>query len=230
MKRSTLATLVLGAALLGVSACSSPSKQKKAVRQVDSFLDRIETIHVESEISSERAHSALETLHLIVSPEFSGDSLAAYEDFVDAIEASEDQAEELRSQVGPLEKSADKVFGQWAEDLDGFTSDAMRRRSEARLETTRARYTEILGAMDEAQGAYDRFNLGLRDHAFFLSHDLNPSAVAEIMDEVDALGAEADALDRQLEACREAVRAYVQASSMARPVPSTSESAFRAEG
>ena len=208
-------TLLL-TAVVGLSACASVSKEMDGLRDVDTLVNRIEHVHVETELAQARSHEALASLRTIVDPDFAGDSLASFGEFVDALERSEDQADLLRQSVKPMQKSADSVFERWSEDLDAFSSPAMRRRSEDRLETSRARFESVVAAHETAQAAIDAFNLGLRDHVIYLEHDFNPGSVAEIQDEVALLDQRIEGLDVDIAASLAASRQYVQASALPR--------------
>jgi len=64
-----LTTLVL------LTACVNSGKDKnsKSLKRVDRLLDRIEAVYVNSELSAERMHDAVDRLYLLASPDFEGD-------------------------------------------------------------------------------------------------------------------------------------------------------------
>ena len=150
---------------------SFSGKKRDGLVRVDELLEKIEQVHVETEVSKESVRESMRTLRTLVAPDFGGDALESYESFVKAIEKSEGQAAALRKSVEPMEKTAEQVFADWAKSLESFSNAEMRERSQLRLENTRERYEAIVSAVEPAQWAYDALNRTLRDHALFLSHD-----------------------------------------------------------
>lgn len=215
-------------AMLAFSACSSvPSaadvsnffdvgfgKKSAGLDKVDDLLDRIERVHVEAELSRETSDAAMNALRSICDPEFSGEALDAYTEFVKTIDDSEKQADKLRKSIGPMKKTAESVFAAWASDLEGFGSAEMRQRSQQRLEQTRQRYVAISTSVDPALWAYDALNHDLRDHALFLSHDFNSAAIADLSGEVDTLSHDSDELTKRLDKCLKACEGYIRSSAL----------------
>jgi len=125
-----------------------------------------------------------------------------------------------------MHASAESVFTQWAADAAELRIDSLRARSLARLDETRVRYAAIIAAVDQAQKAYDAFNVGLRDHATYLQNDFNAASVADIQEELHTLSKWAGELHVRLDACMQACERYVAASAL----PGTVEVAEGTEG
>ncbi len=212
-RRTSQSAVLIALAVLG--GCSSTSKrQTDDLRAVDDLVGRIERVYVESEVSKERVGEAMRSLRTLTAPDFAGDPVAAYEGFVFTIEASEDQASELTECIEAMEEDAASVFKSWQKDLDSFQSQALRSRSEARLAETRARYSEIVAAVEPVRTGYEEVNAGLRDHATYFGHDFNPRAVSDLAPETTALDQRASALNRALDVCLERTLAYVQSAAL----------------
>jgi hypothetical protein len=113
-----------------------------------------------------------------------------------------------------MKKVADGVFLEWTENLESCGSLKMRQQSQNRLERTRARYEAVESAVVAALLTYDAFNGDLNDHALFLEHDFNSASIAMVAGEVDGLVFRSQELDRRLDACGAAARAYVEASAL----------------
>ena len=90
----------------------------------------------------------------------------------------------------------------------------MRRRSQARLEDTRKRYSTILAAAEPAQWEYDALNLGLQDLAVFMGHDLNSSSLAAISEEVQMLADQYVELDKRFVEVMSTAGEYVQSAAL----------------
>lgn len=231
MKPASLKKPVLLAALvLATTACESVSggvsgvsnffessfsgKKKDGLVRVDELLLKIEQVHVETEVSKETVRESMRALRTLVAPDFGGDALGSYDAFVKAIEQGEKQAVALRKSVEPMEKTAEQVFSDWAKSLESFSNAEMRERSQLRLENTRERYEAIISAVEPAQWAFDALNRTLRDHALFLSHDFNATAVTELEGEVEGLMKHASQLDKRFDATLKAAKRYVRSTAL----------------
>jgi signal transduction histidine kinase len=113
-----------------------------------------------------------------------------------------------------MQESAGLVFEQWKQDVAKIQNERLRQRSEARLAVARERYDAIAKVAVPTQTHLDGYVKTLRDHATFLAHDLNTSALDEIQSEVVVVGRLAESLDRSLDACLAAARTYVERAAL----------------
>lgn len=197
-----------------LAACSGPTEKAESVQRVDDLLAHVESVQVDAVVSKEMTHGALDQLDAICSPSFAGDAKEAYGQLLDRIESSEKQARQLKASIEPMRLSAESVFRQWATDLDAFGNTRMRQRSQMRLDETQARYRTVQATAQSALISYDAFNNDLRDHALFLSHDMNVSAVTELSGDLKLMRDVLIELDARLDACASAARAYVEAAAL----------------
>jgi hypothetical protein len=200
--------------LLLLAACAGQTEKAESVQRVDDLLAHVESVQVDSVVSKERARAALDQLEAICSPNFAGDAKEAYGMLLERIEGSEKQARQLRASIEPMRLSAESVFRQWATDLDHFGSTRMRQRSQTRLDETQARYRTVQATAQSAQISYDAYNGDLRDHALFLSHDMNVAAVSELSGDIKLMRDVLTELDDRMDACASAARAYVEAAAL----------------
>jgi hypothetical protein len=184
------------------------------VRRVDDLLAHVESVQVDAVVSKEATHAALDQLDALCSPTFTGDAKVAYGELQVCIERSQKQARQLRASIEPMRLSAESVFRQWTTDLEAFGSSRMRQRSQMRLDETQARYRTVQATAQSALISYDAFNNDLRDHALFLSHDMNASAVAELAGDIKLLREVLLELDARMDACASAARAYVESAAL----------------
>lgn len=196
------------------AACAGTSERSESVEQVDELLTRIERVQAETAVAKEAAHTALTELCTLVSPNFKGDAATAFAKFLTAAEASEEQGETLRDATEPMQDAAAEVFQRWTKDMESFGNSRMRQRSQTRLDETRTRFQSIVGASQAAQIALDAFHDDMRDHALFLRHDLNSTAVASLRGDVRELNDQVKGLDTRFDATTAAARAYVEAAAL----------------
>ena len=201
-------------ALLGASACQSASKGSVGLKRVDDLVSRIEAVHVEVELSRATMEEALNSLKVIAVPDYQGDIMLAFDDYMRAVEASKEQATALRAVVIPMRRAAEPFFTQWEANMNDFASPTMRERSRDRQIAARARYDTIVEALEPLQTTYDVFNLTLNDIGLFLEHDFNAGAILGITGEVRSLENMAGELNGRMNTCLEAARSYVQNNSL----------------
>ena len=218
-----LPTLRNGAAALllltSLSACSNLSnlfveQEDESLRRVDTMLASIEKVHVETVLARRRMADAVETLTVIISPDFGGDALAAYASFIDAIQSSEKQEAQLIASVVPMKAAAQAVFSDWTADLRAFRSEHMRENSQARLDDTLARYGELLTELEPAQEGLNLFNAVLHDHALFLGNDFNAASVSALGSDYANLQRRMAMLDQQFLSSQQAAKRYVMSSAL----------------
>lgn len=215
------ATRVSSLFLLALGACASGGSRESAPVQVDAMVTWIERVHVESERARQTIGESFERLNTLAAGRFTKEPAAvAYARFVQSIDAAEQQARRFREVVTPMLESAQPVFAQWQADLRTITNERMRQRSELRYAVTKERYDAIASVAVPAQQQFEAYVKALRDHASFLAHDLNAGALDDIQDEVKLVARSAQELDRNMESCQAAARAYVEQSSLpAAPAP-----------
>ncbi len=208
--------LALSSLLLasGFSSCSSAAKASLGLRRVDDLVTCIEHVQVESDVARDRLRSAVYGLHGVLDPKREIDVVSAFSEFALAIDQSEEQAAALRDAIGPMQKAAEPFFEKWQDDMEEFSSGALRERSRARMERTRERYDAIVAVSVPVQDEYDALNTNLRDHALFLGHDLNQASLDEIRGDVKTLTRHAAKVDSLLEQTIEACLAYAEASNL----------------
>lgn len=216
MRQLTIATsiaLVLPALMLA-GGCTTTTEKSQSLQRIDDLLAQVERVQVESLVGKEKARAAIDQLDTLVAPEFAGDPAQVYAQLLTAIEQSETQDRTFASAISPLSSTAEQMFMQWTSDLEAFGNSRMRERSHMRLEETRTRYQTVLNASNAAHVSYEAFNADLRDHALFLGHDFNSTALSSLKADVLALKERSNELDARFDACANAAKAYVEAAAL----------------
>lgn len=198
--------------LLFSGACAGPTEKAQSVQRVDDLLAYIERVQVDSVVSKEMARAAFDQLDVLCSPSFAGEAKDAYAQLLERIENSEKQARTFRASIEPMRMSAESVFRTWTADLERFGNTRMRQRSQMRLDETQARYRSVYATAQSALISYLAFNGDLRDHALFLSHDMNAASVGELAGDVKLMGDVLTELDGRMDACANSARAYVEST------------------
>ncbi len=201
--------------LLGLAACASGGGKEAALEQADQMVAWIERVHVEAERSRQAIGDSFERLNVLAAGRFDKEPAAVvYARFAQSIDGVEQQCRRFREVVGPMLETARPVFKRWEADLQTIGNDRLRQRSELRYAVAKERYDAITAAAVPAQEQFEGFVGALRDHAAFLAHDLNAGSLGEIQDEVKLVASSARELDRSMEQCQAAARAYVEQSAL----------------
>lgn len=209
-----LATVIFALSCLFAS-CASGSRQQNAPVQVDELVSWIERVHVEAERSRLAIGDSFERLNVLAGGNFAKEAATvSYARFVQSIDAAEEQARRFRENVAPMLAAGEPVFREWQASIAAISSERLRQRSELRFAVTKERYDAIVKAAVPAQEQFDAYVKSLRDHATFLAHDLNASALDEIQAEVKLVASSARDLDRLMESSQAASRAYVENAAL----------------
>ncbi len=194
---------VIGAMMVGaVSGCSSTGiaiREKLGYAKREQLVNRVEDARDSQEEAKEQFASALDEF-LAVTRADGGELEKRYRTAQKSYERSEDRAEEVRDRIRDVERVAGALFEEWEDELDEYSSDSLRRRSERTLKETRGQYDRLIGVMREAAGKMDPVLAALKDQVLFLKHNLNARAIASLGETTRELETDVAALIREMEA------------------------------
>lgn len=201
-------TRLLALALLGLTlvACQSAyygTMERFGVHKRDILVDRVERAQEAQQEGQEQFESALEQFRSV--RDFDGGELQEIYNRLNAeFEASEAAAERIRNRVASVEDVAEDLFDEWTDELELYSSDSLRRDSEAQLRATRQRYERLMTAMRRVESSLDPVLDTLRDNVLYLRHNLNSQAIASLQGELDTINTDVERLIRDMqEAIRE---------------------------
>ena len=190
----TLIVLPLFAVLL--PACNSAyyaAMEKVGFEKRDILVDRVEDARDAQEDAQEQFTSALEQFSALVDFD-GGDLQELYESLSDEYEDSRDAAARVSERIDRIEDVGNDLFTEWAEELEEYSSDRLRRDSERKLRDTQGRYENVLSAMRRAEGRMDPVLDALQDNVLYLKHNLNASAIGALQGELGDIRGEVDRL------------------------------------
>ena len=120
-----------------------------------------------------------------------------------SIQKEMENTEKRRAKIGEeaakMNAEADALFKDWTNSTAAIESPDLRKRSEERLNATKASYAEIGTAAQKAGDMYGPFMKALQDQITFLGHDLNPDAVASLKPDAAKLNEKADQLIKSID-------------------------------
>jgi hypothetical protein len=122
-----------------------------------------------------------------------------YKTLIREYELAEKRANEVNLQIAAVEQSAETMFAEWEADLSEYTTEALRKSSEEKLASARARYEKLMTTMNSTEEKMRPILATLRDHVLFLKHSLTSEGVASLQGSVASLQADLDSLHEGIE-------------------------------
>ncbi|KAF4516211.1 hypothetical protein B566_EDAN000450 [Ephemera danica] len=171
---------------LGLAACDTAyiaTMEKMGYAKRDILSSRVKSARNAQEDAKKEIQSALEQFGQVVGYQ-GGDLEATYKKLNSELNSSEDSAEAVRKRIKDVESVADSLFAEWKTELGQYSNAELRRKSEEKLTQTKARYSDMLGAMKKAEQRIDPVLKPLRDQVLYLKHNLNARALAAIKGEL----------------------------------------------
>lgn len=185
---------------LGLSACDTvyiAMMDKMGYAKRDILSSRVKSARDAQEEAKKDIQSALDQFGKVVAYQ-GGDLETTYKKLSSELQNSEDSAEAVRKRIRDVESVADSLFSEWETELGQYSNAGLRRKSEAKLTHTKARYKDMLGAMNRAEQRIDPVLRPLRDQVLYLKHNLNAHALAAMKGELVKVDAQVDRLVREM--------------------------------
>ena len=183
MHVSSFSTVLRLTVLVGViltTGCSTVyygALEKVGIEKRELLADRVEDTQESQKEAKEQFASALEQL-LALTGDNGGDLKLSYDRLADELDESEDRAKEVRNRIAGVRSVAEALFDEWEKELNQYTSQTLRSRSESTLRDTRRRYDRLVMLMQRAADRMEPVLATLRDQVLFLKHNLNAQTVA----------------------------------------------------
>ncbi len=201
--------------LLLLAACATSGGLQQGPVDVEAMNTWVEKVHIESARAREAIGESLQRLNTLAAGKFDRDpATIVYARFVQAIDVADQATRHFRGSVGPMQQAALPIFEQWEKNLTTIGNERLRQRGQMRCAVAKERYEAIAKVAVPAQDGFEQYVKGLRDLATFLAHDLNAAAIDDIQDEVKLVQRQAHGLDRDMQSCAEAARAYVEQATL----------------
>jgi hypothetical protein len=200
---------IVALALVAATACASAyykAMETFGYEKRDILVGRIEGTQEAQQDAETRFTDALEQFQAVIGAS-GGELERAYDKLSAEYERSEAAAATVRERIGEVKQVANDLFVEWTDELDEYSSDKLRRKSQQQLQGTQQRYGELIGKLDAAAERMDPVLATLHDQVLFLKHNLNAQALGSLEQTAADLEHEVDLLIRDMrEATAEADR------------------------
>ncbi len=191
-----LCFLVLAA--LGCQKAYYGAMEKFGVHKRDIMVDRVEEARDSQQEAKEQFKSALEQFSQVLN--YKGGKLEdKYKTLQAEYDKSEAKANEVRKRIDAVEDVSEALFDEWENELDQYSSKALRRDSEKKLAKTRKQYDQLLKAMRMAESKIDPVLTAFRDQVLYLKHNLNAQAIASLQSELVTVESDIADLIKEME-------------------------------
>jgi predicted nucleic acid-binding Zn-ribbon protein len=109
------------------------------------------------------------------------------------------QAKRVRERIDSVEQVAEDLFSEWEDELDEYSSPALRADSKRLLEQTQRRYAALIRTMRQAERSMEPVLNVFQDQVLVLKHNLNAQAVGSLRRELSSIEEQTAALVKQME-------------------------------
>jgi len=127
------------------------------------------------------------------------------------LDRSEAKAAAVSARISDVENVAEDLFAEWKSELDKYTNRELRRSSEQSLKETQARYSQLIGAMKQAERKIDPVLSAFRDQVLFLKHNLNAQAIASLQGELVSIESNVASLIKEMDASIAEANTFINA-------------------
>lgn len=182
----TLGLLFLAVVLTACSTAYYNTMEKFGVHKREILMDRVIEARDTQEDAQEQFKSALEQFKSVVKVD-GGELEKVYQRLNSEYEKSDAAANEIRDQIAGIESVADALFDEWEDELKEYSDRSLRNDSEQKLKATRAKYSQLVKAMKQAEDRLTPVLSTMYDQVLYLKHNLNARAVRALQDEVIAI-------------------------------------------
>ncbi len=118
------------------------------------------------------------------------------------MESTNKRRTKIGEEAAKMNAEADTFFKDWTNSAAAIESPDLRKRSEERLQATKASYTEIGTVGQKAADLYGPFMKALQDQITYLASDLNPAGIASLKPDAAKLNERANELIKSIGALR----------------------------
>ncbi len=208
--RPMLLLLLVMLVLSGCQAAYFNTMEKFGYHKRDILVSRVEDARDSQYEAKDQFRSALERFSEVTG--FKGGSLEEkYNQLNEEYLRSKEKSEAVSRRITSVEDVAEALFEEWEEELNQYNSDSLRRSSRQKLDQTRSRYRQLIGAMKKAEAKIAPVLTTFNDQVLFLKHNLNAQAITSLREEQASVETDVSALIREMETSIREADAFISA-------------------
>ena len=203
--------MALAGIIMAFSGCSSiyyGRKKKIGVHKRDIMVDRVKAARDAQGETKKQFLTAMEQFKSVVHCQ-GGDLEKEYNTLNVTLKRSEAGADDVRKRIRSVEEVSQALFNEWRDEIKQYASDTLRAASQRQLDSTRAKYTQLIAARKQAEAKLDPVLTPLRDQVLFMKHNLNARAISALDGELGAIQSNVDRLVRDMESAIAEADAFI---------------------
>ncbi|MCF6194268.1 MAG: DUF2959 domain-containing protein [Kangiellaceae bacterium] len=104
------------------------------------------------------------------------------------LEFCQARSDDVSSRIALIEEVSASLFNEWDEELQQYSSRALRSKSRQQLKTSRQQYSRLIKTMRKAESRIHPVLSAFKDQVLFLKHNLNAKAIAALQHEFIEIG------------------------------------------
>ncbi len=214
---ASLRSLATAGCLLLLAGCQSTGTEGQ--RQADELSQRVDA-YAKSMTQAKTEFEALLASHDKLVTATTGDLNAMYGDFQRNLATMENRRTTMRQQREQLRATAQQYFANWQAQAAQITNEDLREKSAERMKETQERYEQIHSVVEKGIQAYEPILAQLKDHAQYLSVELNFEAANSLQRNAGKVRSASEDVVEAADAVIAAADNYVKAAAArAEPPP-----------
>lgn len=194
--------------LTGCQTAYYGTMEKLGIHKRDIMVDRVEAARDAQTEAKEQFQSALEQFTTTLNYK-GGDLEEKYETLNRVYENSKDKAETVHNRIAKVEDVSEALFKEWEEELSQYSSDRLRKDSQAKLNRTKKLYNQLINSMKRAEKKIEPVLTAFHDQVLYLKHNLNAQAIASLQNELVAVEEDIASLVKEMEAAIQEANAFI---------------------
>ena len=198
----------------GCSAVKYNALEKVGIHKRDLLVGNVEDARDAQKEAQEEFKDALEQFGSVVRIEETG-LKKAYDRLSGEYEDAQAAAEDVSEEIDEVERVADDLFDEWADENKLYTDANLRRDSEASLRNTRERYKELLATMKASEKSMEPVLATFRNNVLYLKHNLNAQAIGSLEGTFSTLQGDVDRLIAQMNRSIERSNQFIREMNVA---------------
>jgi hypothetical protein len=213
MKRLSLGPGVVGAAIVLSFAVKAHPQDDQGVKQVEQVTKKAGAMVQAIAGTKIQLMKTMDVYNALMADDAT-DRKGTYKKLQQEMATTDKRRAEIGLRADEMKVEADMLFKSWAESAAAISSADLRKRSEERLQKTKASYAQIGTVGQKAAEMYGPVMKALQDQVTFLGHDLNPSSVASLKPDAAKLNEQAKELTKRID---ETITTANEATAALRP-------------
>lgn len=203
---------LLAVSLTTLTSCSAlyyGTMEKVGRHKREILVDRVESANKSQVKAQEEFQTALEKFKSVV--DFDGGDLERkYNELNKKYQRCNNRADDIRKRINSIEDVGNALFKEWKKELDQYSNQKLRLKSDLSLRRTRAQFNKLVQAMREVEQRMQPVLTVFHDHVLFLKHNLNAQAIASLDIELDSIQKDVNGLIQEMQNAISEAQKFIQ--------------------